>query len=189
MKSLNICIDIDGTVTDGYYWLELSNKHFNMDVKREQVVKYDIPTVLGVSNEEYDEFYKKYKVEIHSKDPLKENAKEMLEKLSKNHKVYFITARDTELKEATHSYFREYEIHYDGIFMLGSHYKLDQAKELHCDVFIEDNYNTACELAESGIEVLLMDHPYNRMPLKENMTRVHDWHEIYKVIENIIKSK
>jgi uncharacterized protein len=184
MKSLNICVDIDGTVTDGYYWLELSNKHFSKDVKREQVTQYDIPTVLGVTNEEYDEFYKKYKIEIHSKDPIKKHAKEILEKLSIKHKIYFITARDTELKETTHSYFREYEIHYDGIFMLGSHYKLDQAKDLCCDIFIEDNYNTASELAEAGIRVLLMDHYYNRRPLLENMVRVHNWDEVYNIIEN-----
>jgi uncharacterized protein len=183
MKSLNICVDIDGTVTDGYYWLELSNKHFGKDVKREQVTQYDIPTVLGVTSEEYDEFYKKYKIEIHSKDPLKEHSKEVLEKLSLEHKIYFITARDTELKETTYSYFKDNEIHYDGIFMLGSHYKLDQAKDLHCDIFIEDNYNTASELAESGIKVLLMDHSYNRLPMHENMVRVYSWDEIYSIIE------
>lgn len=28
MNNLNICIDIDGTITEPYYWLEISNKYF-----------------------------------------------------------------------------------------------------------------------------------------------------------------
>lgn len=29
MNNLNICIDIDGTITEPYYWLDISNKSFH----------------------------------------------------------------------------------------------------------------------------------------------------------------
>lgn len=33
MDKLNICIDIDGTVTEPYYWLNIFNKHFKKNIK------------------------------------------------------------------------------------------------------------------------------------------------------------
>ncbi len=35
MKNLNICIDIDGTITDPYYWLNITNKYFNKNITEE----------------------------------------------------------------------------------------------------------------------------------------------------------
>ncbi|MFT9498194.1 hypothetical protein [Anaerosolibacter sp.] len=70
--------------------------------------------------------------------------------------------------------------------MLGSHYKVNQAKELGCDIFIEDRYENAIQLALAGFEVLLMDCNYNRLPLIPGITRVYDWKEVYKVIEEYI---
>ena len=32
MKKFNICIDIDGTITDAYYWLEPCNRYFMKNI-------------------------------------------------------------------------------------------------------------------------------------------------------------
>jgi len=40
-------------------------------------------------------------------------------------------------------------------------------------------------LAERGVKVLMMDAPYNQTVKHENVTRVFDWEEIYRVIANI----
>ena len=57
MKKLNICIDIDGTITDPYYWLSYANTYFNSNISESQVISYDIPKVLNISRGEYLEFY------------------------------------------------------------------------------------------------------------------------------------
>jgi uncharacterized HAD superfamily protein len=37
MKNLNICIDIDGTITEAYYWLDLCNQYFNKKIEKKEV--------------------------------------------------------------------------------------------------------------------------------------------------------
>ncbi len=45
MDNLNICIDIDGTITEPYYWLEISNKYFKKNIKPEDITVYNIEDV------------------------------------------------------------------------------------------------------------------------------------------------
>ncbi|NMB44289.1 MAG: hypothetical protein GX995_09200, partial [Clostridiales bacterium] len=78
---------------------------------------------------------------------------------------------------------------YDDLFLLGSHYKVEMAKKLDCDLFIEDNYNNALELSEAGYKVLLLDTKYNRLALNSNIVRVYDWDEIDIIIEKLLLQK
>ena len=86
----------------------------------------------------------------------------------------------------THSYLKNNEIPYDDLFVLGSHYKVDKAKELECSVFVEDNYDNAVELSNAGFKVLLIDANYNRKPLNDNIVRVYSWKEIYSIINKLL---
>ncbi len=182
MKNFNICIDIDGTITDAYFWLDLCNEHFNTKISEEQIKEYYIHKVLGVEEKEYDEFYEKHKLALHSNQKLRRFAQFVIKKLSLVHNIYFVTARDESLTMLTHAYLRENDIPYDGLFVLGSHYKVDKAKELNCSLFIEDNYDNAIQLSEAGFRVLLMDTNYNRKPINKNITRIYNWIEIYEII-------
>ncbi|PKM70349.1 MAG: hypothetical protein CVU93_02525, partial [Firmicutes bacterium HGW-Firmicutes-18] len=69
------------------------------------------------------------------------------------------------------------------VFHLGSFYKNKKAKELNCDIFIEDNLETAKQLVEEGITVLLIDTGFNRYEELPNMTRVFNWQEIHHFIK------
>lgn len=184
MKKLNICIDIDGTITEPYYWLDSCNKHFKTNITEKDVTKYSISEVMGVSEESYLDFYEKYKYEIHSTQKLRDDVKLIIDKLKLFSNLHFITARDKDLTLITHEYLRNNSIHYDNLFLLGSHYKVNKAKELDCDIFIEDNYKNAIELSEAGFYVFLLDTNYNREPLNSNIKRVYNWLEIYKNIKN-----
>ena len=186
MKNLNICIDIDGTITDAYYWLNITNKYFNKHITEEEITQYYIHEVMGIKQEEYDEFYEQNKIEIHSQQKLRENVQDSIEKLSIIHNIYFVTARDKSLTMFTHSYLKKNQIPYDDLFVLGSHYKVDKAKELNCDVFIEDNYDNALQLSNAGYKVLLIDANYNRKPLNDNIVRVYSWKEIYSIINKLL---
>ncbi|MHC1683632.1 MAG: hypothetical protein AB6733_11845 [Clostridiaceae bacterium] len=183
MKKLNICIDIDGTITEPYYWLELLNKAFNKNVTEEEVTQYYIHKVMGVEQEDYESFYEKNKFKIHSEQKLREDVLEVLKELSFYHKLFFVTARDSSLEMLTHSYLRNNGVPFNDLFVLGSHFKVDKAKELSCNIFIEDNYENAIELSNNGFNVLLIDTNYNRKPINNNITRVYNWNEIYQFIK------
>lgn len=186
MKNLNICIDIDGTITDAYFWLEEANKYFNKSVTVDQVTEYFIHKVMNVEKLEYENFYEKNKFKIHSKQELREDVKISLKKLSMLHNLYFVTARDKSLTMLTHSYLKKNELYYDELFVLGSHYKVEKAKELNCNIFIEDSYDNAMQLSKAGFKVLLMDTNYNRGKLNENIIRVYNWKEIYEKINKLL---
>ena len=186
MKNLNICIDIDGTITDAYYWLNMTNKYFNKNVKEEQVTKYYIHEVMGIKAEEYLKFYEENKIEIHSEQKLREDVQSVIKRLSMLHNIYFVTAREKELTMLTHSYLKRNEIPYDDLFVLGSHYKVDKAKELECNVFIEDNYDNAIQLSNAGFKVLLVDTNYNQKLLNDNIVRVYTWKEIHSIINELL---
>ena len=186
MKNLNICIDIDGTITDPYFWLAEANKYFNKSVTIDQVTGYLIHKVMKIDILEYDRFYEKRKFSIHSKQELRDDVKVALEKLSILHNIYFVTAREKSLTMLTHSYLKKNELYYDELFVLGSHYKVGKAKELNCNIFIEDSYDNAIQLSEAGFKVLLMDTNYNREKINQNIVRVYNWKEIYEIINKLL---
>jgi uncharacterized HAD superfamily protein len=184
MKQLNICIDIDGTITDAYYYLELSNKYFKKNIAPEQVTQYSLDKIYEVGEEEFDVFYKQYKFELHKNQQIRPDAKKILDKLAEENNLYFVSARDRSMKLLTIDFLQENRIPYDALYLLGSHYKLEKAKELNCDFFIEDSYDNALYLAENGFKVILLDTYYNRSPLKDNMIRVQNWEEVYNIIDD-----
>ena len=189
MKKLNICIDIDGTITDPYYWLSYANKYFNSNIQESQVIYYEIAKVLNVEENDYLEFYEKFKFEIHSKQTLRDNVKDIVSALYNLNNIYFVTARDKSLELVTFLYFLNHEIPFDEIFLLGTHNKVPKAKDLNCDVFIEDSYENAIELSNNGFKVILIDTNYNRLPLNNNIIRAYSWDEILQIISEMSKEK
>lgn len=185
MNALNICIDIDGTITNAYDWLDITNKYFNKNITEDQVTEYEIHAVMGIERREYEDFYSIYKFKIHSEQKLRDDVRRVLNILTEIHNLYFVTARDKELETLTHLFLRKNEIPYDELFVLGSHYKVNTAKQLNCDIFIEDNYNNAIQLSKAGFKVLLIDTNYNKKSLNDNITRVNNWKEIFLIINEL----
>jgi uncharacterized HAD superfamily protein len=189
MKNLNICIDIDGTITDPYYWLSYANRYFNLNVSKDEVIDYDILKVLNVERHDYLKFYESYKFEIHSKERLRKDVKHTLDMLSALNNIYFVTARDKSLELLTYIYLKYHKIPFNELLVLGTHDKVPAAQNLNCDIFIEDSYDNAIDLSTNGFKVLLIDTNYNRRPLNDNITRVYNWIEILKLINIISKGK
>ncbi|WP_432401325.1 5' nucleotidase, NT5C type [Wukongibacter sp. M2B1] len=182
MTKLNLCVDIDGTITTPYYWLKDGNQYFNTNLKPEDVCEYEIHKVLNVSREEYLRFYDLLGEEIHAKAKLRSRARRILCKLAEYHNIHYVTAREKKMTEVTHWWIDKKKLPVDGIHILGSHYKVDKAKELRCDIFIEDRYENALEISKAGYKVLLIDCNYNRLPIPKEIVRVKDWDDIYNEI-------
>jgi uncharacterized HAD superfamily protein len=189
MKKFNICIDIDGTITDPYYYLEVCNRYFNKNITPQEVTQYNLEKIYGVTAEEFTIFYNLNKLELHKNQRIREDAVEVLNKLRDKHNLYFVSARDSSMEQLTLDYLSMHNISYDSLHLLGSHYKLDKARELSCDIFIEDSYGNADYLAENGFKVLLLDTYYNRQIEKENIIRVNNWYDIYDKMNEITMSE
>ncbi|WP_409228921.1 hypothetical protein [Gudongella sp. SC589] len=183
--SLNLCIDIDGTITEAYYWLDAANRYFNSSIQPYQVKEYDIHHVLDVSREDYQEFYRLHWQELHGNAKPRKYAELVLWKLFMQHNISYVTAREPVTRDTTVQWLRRHGMPEMDLHMLGSHYKVDKAKELDCDIFVEDRYENAVELALSGFQVLLMDCSYNRKPLIPGITRVTNWLDVHEEIETI----
>jgi uncharacterized HAD superfamily protein len=182
MTKLNICVDIDGTVTEPYYWLPKANEYFCTNVKEEQITQYDIDKVLNIPRHAYLKFYDLYGEEIHRDAKIREKAREVLTEFNKDYNVYYVTAREERLLDITKKWLRKNHLFYKGLYLLGTHYKVDQAKKLECDIFIEDRYANAVQLAIQGFQVLLIDNNYNRLPLIPGIIRVTDWDEVREIV-------
>lgn len=185
MSKLNLCIDIDGTVTEPYFWLSRANEYFKTDIKPSDVNIYDIHKILGVERGDYNGFYNQFGEELHRESEIRFGASEVINKLYKSyHKIHFVTAREQKMKDVSVEWLSRYKIPMDSISLLGSSNKVGKAAELQSDIFIEDNYENMIQLAESGFEVLLIDCNYNKGLIPSTVTRVQNWYQISKIIEN-----
>ncbi len=185
MKTLNIGIDIDGTLTGAYDWLPMANHYFKKSIREEDIIEYDIHKVLAISRDEYEIFYSQFGREIHKNAPIRDDVKLVLDNLYLDHRLHYITARSPLMKNVTNHWLNKHDLPITSLSLLGSHSKLSRAYELGCDIFIEDRYENALELSQGGLMVILIDTNYNRKPLPKGVTRVKTWKEVYKLIQNI----
>ena len=181
-REMNICIDIDGTITTEDAWVKSAVKYFKKFISKEDITEYEIYKVLGVTPEEYDGFYKACGEKMHEKAPLRGQAKKVLKALNKKHQLYYVTAREEKMRNATEKWMRKNHLPNVPLHMTGSHYKVERAEALSCDVFIEDRYENAVQLALAGYQVILMDCLYNQKSILPNITRVKNWDEIEAIM-------
>lgn len=184
-KKLSICIDIDGTMTDPYYFMPYFNHYFKKNLSFEDCTTHRIDKLYKLSREQIEKFYKEVGRKMHLEATLMENVNEVLEELMKEHELHIVTARSKEMEDITLKWIEDNNVPRLPLHSLGSYYKVDVAKELKCDYFIEDNPENSKQLAEAGIHVILIDNNYNKNLNGYNITRVKDWIEIKEFIEKV----
>lgn len=178
MQRLNICVDIDGTMTDPYYFIPYFNEYFGRNLTSEDCTVIELQTLYNVSREKIREFYMKEGETMHRNATILPEVREVFDELLKDHSIYIVTARLKDMEHITSQWLSSHQIHGVELHSLGSHYKVDRAKELHCDVFVEDNPEISMELAEADIQVLLMDTNYNRHVSHSKILRVRNWWDV-----------
>lgn len=184
MNKLNICIDIDGTITNPYHFIPYLNEMYEKNFteqdcttyKWEEMYEVDMDDLLAKFHNQYMHSYKEAQVV--------EGAKDIIGELYRDHNLYFVTARSEILTDITKEWLIENGFSEIDVHLLGSDYKIDKARELSCNIFIEDNPSNAVQLADAGMKVLLIDTNYNKNIDHENITRVNSWADIKVFIEN-----
>ncbi|NDL67430.1 5' nucleotidase, NT5C type [Anaerotalea alkaliphila] len=183
MDKLQICVDIDGTVTEPFYWLDRANAHFKANLRPEDVVKYEIHELLGVEEEDYMRFYREQGRLLHREARVRLGAREAVSRLHSRHSIHFVTARHPDMEDVSREWLSRHKFPMDSLHHLASHDKVEKARELEADFFIEDSLSNALQLGEAGFQVLLLDCSYNRhAPLPETVLRVGHWFQILRTI-------
>lgn len=115
-------------------------------------------------------------------------AKSAIERLSKQHNLYFITARPKELKQKTTDFFYSHfpKDGFEFIFsgdIYGGEKKSEICKNLGINLMIEDNPHYALDCANEGIRSLLLKKPWNeKYTHHKNITFVKNWKEIMEIL-------
>ena len=153
--------------------------------------RYYLRELYGWTDEEKYAFLDKYYKNVLEECYPLPNAPDVIRKLKENgHKIIFVTARLTNVKncdteEITKRNFEEHDIQYDKIIINASD-KLKYCKEEGIQIFIEDSYETCQTLEENGIKTYFMTTRMNADIDSGNIERVNSWDEIYNKIQNFI---
>ena len=159
----NICIDIDGTLTDPYFFVPYLNEITGINLTNEEYISNDWTITYGPEfEEEYKNFDENHS-ELYLTAEMLPNSRKVVKKLEENNNVYIVTARDKEIENITLKWLEKNEIDSISVYSLnGNADKVSMAKKLHADIFIEDDPNNLINLFMAGFEIIIMDTHYNR---------------------------
>ncbi|MDD7183378.1 MAG: HAD family acid phosphatase [Peptostreptococcus porci] len=180
-----ICVDIDGTIIDPYFFIPYLNKlnGVNIDKKNYTSIKW-----TDTYGDRFGSLYRNFDTiftYVYEEAKLLPNVLETIEMLEhRGFNVYFVTARDTKIDSITKKWIEKNGMNPDRVISLGTKNKINIAKKLGCDVFIEDDPGNIEQLLSAGFEVIALDTNYNRAITGERLTRVSNWAEIMGIFES-----
>nr|WP_106779934.1 hypothetical protein [Lysinibacillus timonensis] len=173
-------IDIDGTVTTADTLIPHINKQYNTNIVLDDVVEYDFLSAFPhpVDRNEFSQWFKENEAYMYSVSQIANDAQLILQNWHPLFELYYISARSNEVYDVTEKWFSANDVPYHHIELIGSHDKLQAAKQFNIQVFFEDKHDNAVAIAEElKIPVLLFDTPYNRKAVPPNVIRVQNWLE------------
>lgn len=178
MSNFRFGIDIDGTVTCPTSLLPHINKAFECNLVLDDIKEYDLTKAFPVTTEDFYKWFKQAEPEIYATSPIQVDAHAILTAWKKQHELYFISARGHNVRDVTLQWFIEQNLEYDHIELIGTHDKIQTARNFEIDVFFEDKHDNAVGIAEElNIPVLLFNTPYNQQPVPNGVIRVNNWLE------------
>ncbi len=183
---MKIGIDIDDVITNTS---EKIKEYLYKYEKSGDGIKHIVEVMRGESpTQNIKNFFNEYMSKIFSCVTIKENAKEVIDRLINNgHEIILITSRGEERfrnsKETTLEYLKNHNISYSQI-IFDSLDKQIACKENDIDIMIDDSVKT-CELVNmSGIKTIVYTSKINKN-INTNIKRVENWLELEKEINKI----
>jgi acid phosphatase class B len=179
---MNIGLDIDDTMTNtSELKIEYFKKHFNVDDMNKLMDMLNPSKIDG----ELSDFFEKNLLEMTKSYTLKDNVKEVIDRLrSKGHKIFIITARgcriDGGIVEETKKYLDKNGIAYDKI-ILKLRDKTSTCIENNIDIMVDDSINILEDLRNNNIKVILYDSIINEK-IDTDIDRVNNWIELENYI-------
>lgn len=175
---LRLGIDIDGTVTDPQTFVPYLNKSFNQSLTYHDLKQYDLTKILNITEADFWKWMDEFEPIIYKEAPLAHHAKIVLDEWKDQHKLLFISARRKHLEDITYNWFKDKDLYYHHIELIGTHNKLEAVKNNNISIFFEDKHDNACMISEEhNIPVILFNTPYNQDPIPKDVIRVNNWLE------------
>ncbi|ADH99830.1 5' nucleotidase, NT5C type [Salisediminibacterium selenitireducens] len=188
MKQIRFGIDIDGTVTDPSSFIPYLNQAFKQNLTLQDIKDYDLSIALGITEKEFWAWMTDHEPKMYKHSFPAADARDILSAWSDQYELFYISARPKHVTELTYDWFKEYQIPYDHIELLGQHNKLRAVSEHQIDAFFEDKHDNAVNIAEEHqIPVILMDTPYNRLPVPKHVHRAYSWSEANRIINRLFQ--
>ena len=190
---MKIGIDIDGVILDFERMLKTYADLYDFtELKKDGIVKRDEHYLINRYNwteEEKDEFARKYFLNLTKQTPLIPGAKDVIKMLQKEgNELIIISARGgmiTEMKDVAMERFEEEELSFDKYYWRQSD-KLEVVQNEKIDVMIDDSYDVCKKLSSNGIKTIYFrDKDMKKLEQNENLKEVSNWGEIYRYIKGM----
>ncbi len=191
---MKIGIDIDGVLTDFETWqLETGEKFFSQYGKTIKNRKgNDTMDIFDTDEETNKLFWDRHLFDYAENEPARENAAEIIKKLSQdNHQILIITSRSCSkrqlpvkdrMRKTVKWWLENNDIYYDQLIFANN--KLKTCLDNQIDVMIEDSDYHVMPISEK-LPVICFNAGYNEHCQGENIFRVDDWRQIYQIVQNI----
>lgn len=195
---MNIGIDIDDTLTDIRDKLNLAAEKYANELGKENKNEKDkyvednnngniYQIKYGFTYEELKYFLSVIHEGITKKEKPRKNCVEIIRKLhNEGHKIYIITARDSEFHEDPYKLSKDWldknNIYYDEL-IVNARNKLEVCQRKNIDLFIDDQLANCTKLSEAGIKVIRITE-YNDIQHGDIINK-KNWNEIYNYIKEM----
>ena len=195
---MNIGIDIDDTLTDIRDKLNLAAEKYANELGKENKNEEDkyvednnngnvYQIKYGFTYEELKYFLSVIHEGITKKEEPRKNCVEIIRKLhNEGHKIYIITARDSEFHEDPYKLSKDWldknNIYYDEL-IVNARNKLEVCQRKNIDLFIDDQLANCTKLSEAGIKVIRITE-YNDIQHGDTINK-KNWNEIYNYIKEM----
>lgn len=193
---MKIGIDIDNTITNTLPVLKQYCKRYNEEVVKRNLLMHEAGfasyNLYDWTKEENADFCEKYLEEVVLQATVKENAKEVIEKLKQEgHNISIMSSRIKPMfktpYETTEKFLKEKGIIYDTL-IVGSLDKQQLCIDNEIDVMIEDEPHYIFPISER-IPVLVFEEIFNKECKGKNIIKVNNWSEVYEIIRQIDMKK
>jgi uncharacterized protein len=184
---MNIAIDVDDVLAEFQQpFLDYYNKKYKTDFKPSDISNTKYTISLNTTNEiVMDAIRGFYETDEFADLPVVLNSIETVQKLSKTHKLFVITARPPEVEHITKKWLIKHfgdvftEIIHTNQAYGGETTKLEVSRQRNVEAIIEDQPKEIGGFIKAGIQFNLLDKPWNQDVVESNLlTRHNDWNTI-----------
>lgn len=179
-----LAFDIDGVVADTMtVFVRLARERYALNhLTKEDLGCYNLYECLDIDREVIDDLIcLTLNDENTLRIPPMSGAPDVLTELSRSGPLRFVTARiwPESIIEWLHMILPEVDSKRIRVSATGSpEAKLDILKNMGIRYFVEDRIETCTLLAQQGIQPILFDQPWNRIPVPAGIHRIESWRQL-----------